>query len=76
MVHDRGQYDQKVREESLQEGRQQGLQEGLQEGRQQGERKTRLDLAVNMLQNDFSVQQVMKITGLSADELEDLKIPK
>jgi len=53
----------------LEQGLEQGLQLGREEGRFEGERKATLKIAMAMLQNGIDRNTVMKMTGLSEDEL-------
>lgn len=52
------------------EGKVEGLQIGRQEGRQEGRRDEALRIARSMLANGFDRHAVMKITGLSAEDLQ------
>lgn len=72
---------QQVLQEGLQEGKQLGLEEGLKEGLQQGieegilkginSEKTRI--AKEMLTNNFSMDQISKITGLEEAFIQELR---
>ena len=55
-----------VYQEILQEGRQDGRQDGLQEGLQRG----KLEIARRLLQLGMSLAQVVQVTGLSEQELQ------
>lgn len=63
----------KLREEGRQKGRQEGRIEGLQlgeeKGRQEGERDAALKIARAMLASGLDRESVMKMTGLTADDL-------
>ena len=71
------QLEQKGMEKGLQLGRQEGREEGRQEGRleghSEGERDAKLKIARAMLQNGFDRNAVMKMTGLSEDELAQIR---
>ncbi|WLR51759.1 Rpn family recombination-promoting nuclease/putative transposase [Bacillus tianshenii] len=54
-------------------GREEGRQEGIQEGRQEGLREVKKEVARKMLQEGFAVEQIMKITDLSEEEVAKLK---
>lgn len=56
-------------QKGLEQGLEQGLQLGREEGRFEGERKATLKIAMAMLQNGIDRNTVMKMTGLSEDEL-------
>ncbi len=57
------------RQEGLQAGRQEGLQAGRQEGLQTGMRQ----VALNMLKNKFKLSAISEMTGLSVEEIKELK---
>ncbi len=50
-----------------------GLTEGIQQGMQEGKRAAMLDIARAMLQRGFDSGTVTEITGLSKDELQQLR---
>lgn len=52
-----------------QEGRQEGRREGRQEGRREGRREGVLQTARTMKDNGFSIEDIIKITHLSVDEI-------
>ncbi|ERK18408.1 Mobile element protein [Pantoea sp. AS-PWVM4] len=56
--------EQQWRQESHQQGLQKGLQEGVQEGK--------LQVAQRMLRDNIDVKTIMKFTGLSEKELQQL----
>lgn len=60
---------QKGRQEGRQEGRIEGLQLGEEKGRQEGERDAALKIARAMLASGLDRESVMKMTGLTADDL-------
>lgn len=53
----------------LQEGHVNGLQEGLEKGLQQGKREEALRIAASMLADGIDRQTILRITGLTADDL-------
>lgn len=55
------------------EGMKKGLQEGLQKGLQEGKTSEKKDIAKKMLEIGMDVEQIMKITDLSKEEIEKLK---
>ncbi|MDR1242740.1 MAG: Rpn family recombination-promoting nuclease/putative transposase [Deltaproteobacteria bacterium] len=59
-------------QEGLQEGLQKGLQKGLQEGLQKGRQEERIEVARNALREKLPVETVVKLTGLSLNEVEGL----
>ena len=60
------------REESLRIGIQQGIQQGIEQGIEQGKHDTSLNFAKNMLKNNYNIESIMEITGLSREEIEGL----
>ncbi|WP_437615633.1 Rpn family recombination-promoting nuclease/putative transposase [Erwinia sp. V71] len=54
------------------EGFKEGIQEGMQEGIQEGRLKEALKIALNMLQYGLDTTTVMKITGLSEEQLKHI----
>lgn len=65
-----------AKQEGLEEGRAEGLEEGraegLEEGRAEGEKKKALDVALNLKSMGLSVEMIVKATGLSVGEVEQL----
>ena len=61
----------------IEKGRQEGLIEGIEAGKQagikEGSRNTKFNLAKNMLKADISINNIIKITDLSKEEIENLK---
>jgi len=57
----------------IQQGIQQGLQQGIQQGIQQGLKTASIQFAKNALAKGFTVQDIAGITGLSEDEIKNLK---
>lgn len=62
-----------LREEGKNEGRilglKEGLKEGLEQGLEQGSKKSKLDVARNLVQMDLEVNQIISATGLSEKEV-------
>ena len=56
-----------------QKGLEKGLQRGPQEGMQLGKREARLEIARNMLENGMDRMSVMKVTGLSEEDLKEIR---
>jgi len=54
------------------EGKKEGEKKGKKEGKKEGKREERLEIAKRMLLNDFPVEQVIDITGLSEKEVKAL----
>ena len=59
-------------------GREQGIQIGkelgIQEGKEQGIQEERLEIAKTMLEQGFSMEQVIQITGLSESDIKQLQV--
>ena len=60
-------------EKGRQEGRMEGRQEGRMEGRQEGRMEEKRAVARALLMNGVAADLVMHATGLTAQELEQLK---
>jgi predicted transposase/invertase (TIGR01784 family) len=63
----------KAEERGKQEGKEIGIQEGRELGIQEGEKKKSLEIAQTMLQQGYSIQQVIQITKLSETEIKLLE---
>ena len=60
---------QQLEQKGIEKGIEQGIQLGEQRGIEKGEREATLKIARTMLQNGIDRNTVMKMTGLSEDEL-------
>lgn len=71
------QLEQKGIEKGLERGRQEGIQlgeqRGIEKGKREGEREAALKIACAMLDNGLDRSTVMKMTGLSEDDLSQLR---
>ncbi|MGS8560789.1 Rpn family recombination-promoting nuclease/putative transposase [Salmonella enterica] len=67
------QLEQKGIEKGIEKGRAEGLQLGEQRGIEKGEREATLKIARTMLQNGIDRSTVMKMTGLSEDDLAQIR---
>ncbi|GHV57826.1 hypothetical protein FACS1894182_07740 [Bacteroidia bacterium] len=56
-------------QEGLQQGLQEGLQQGIHEGIQQGINQTRFETAKNCIQEKMPIELIVKITGLTPEQL-------
>ena len=63
---------QEGRREGRQEGRQEGRREGRQEGRLEGRKEGLLEAAKAMLQGHLPVEQIVRFTGLSQEDVQKL----
>ena len=59
-----------AREKGLEEGRAEGIMEGMEKGREEG----RIEAARNMLTDEISIDLVAKYTGLSIEQVKQLKL--
>lgn len=60
---------QQLEQKGMEKGMEKGIQLGREEGRSEGEREATLKIARTMLQSGHDRETVMKMTGLSEDEL-------
>lgn len=71
------QLEQKGLEKGIEKGRIEGIQigeeKGRHEGKLEGEREATLKIARTMLKSGLDLSSVMKMTGLTADELEQIR---
>ena len=58
--------------EGLAEGEAKGKAEGLAEGKAEGNEKIK-QIATNLLKKDYSIDEIVEITGLAKEEIEKLK---
>lgn len=56
-----------------QEGRQEGKQEGIREGRQEGISERNIEIVQNALQMKMPIEDIAKLTGLTCEEVENLR---
>ncbi|HIF2875910.1 TPA: Rpn family recombination-promoting nuclease/putative transposase [Salmonella enterica] len=64
---------QQLEQIGIEKGLQQGLQLGEQRGIEKGEREATLKIARTMLQNGIDRNTVMKMTGLTEDDLAQIR---
>ncbi|MCT4708714.1 Rpn family recombination-promoting nuclease/putative transposase [Enterobacteriaceae bacterium H11S18] len=67
------QLEQKGIEKGIEQGIEQGIEKGIQLGEQRGIEKGKLEVARTMLQNGIDRSTVMKMTGLTENELAQLR---
>ncbi|MDK7838613.1 ISNCY family transposase, partial [Klebsiella pneumoniae] len=60
-------------EKGIQQGIEQGIQLGEQRGIEKGEREATLKIARTMLQNGIDRNTVMKVTGLTEEDLAQIR---
>ena len=59
-------------EQGLEQGIAQGIEQGLEQGIEQGEKKKQIEIAKNMLQKNMSINDIIEITGLTKEEIEQI----
>jgi predicted transposase/invertase (TIGR01784 family) len=64
---------QQLEQKGIEKGIQLGEQRGMEKGRQEGEREAALKIARTMLANGLDREAVMKMTGLTADDLAQIR---
>lgn len=64
---------QQLEQKGLEKGIEKGIQLGEQRGIEKGEREATLKIARTMLQNGLDRSTVMKMTGLTADDLDQIR---
>ncbi|MFW5799294.1 MAG: hypothetical protein ACOCV8_00655, partial [Spirochaetota bacterium] len=62
----------KGRKEGREEGERKGREEGERKGREEGERKKAIETAKKMKNDNVEINIIMKYTGLSKKEIENL----
>ena len=66
---DIGDFMQTTAQTLINQGMQQGLQQGLQKGMQKGMQEGMLQVAVNMLKKNMSVESIVECTGLLPEDV-------
>ncbi|EIN9711929.1 Rpn family recombination-promoting nuclease/putative transposase, partial [Salmonella enterica] len=67
------QLEQKGLEKGIEKGRIEGIQIGEEKGRNEGKLEGKLEVARTMLQNGLDRSTVMKMTGLAAEDLDQIR---
>ena len=62
-----------AKREGIAEGMEKGMKEGLEKGRAEGMNQRSLDIARNMLADGVDINQIMKYSGLTQEQIEKLK---
>lgn len=57
----------------MERGLQQGMQQGIQQGIRQGSKERTIEIVRNMLNEKIDIPTIIKLTGLSKKEIEELK---
>ena len=53
-------------------GKKEGIAEGRVEGKSEGEKNKAIEIAKNMLKENFDIETIIKVTGLTKEEVEKL----
>ena len=64
--------DELVRREALAEGEAKGKAEGLDEGKAEGKAEGKNEIAINLLKENYPIEKIIKVTGLSEEEIKNL----
>ena len=59
-------------EEGMKKGIEQGVKTGIEEGKMEGAKEEKIQIAKNMLKEKVSIEFIIKVTGLSKEEVEQL----
>ena len=62
-----------AQKEAKAEGIEEGMEKGIEKGRVEGMEKGIIQVAINMLKQNYDIKQVAQMTGLSIDELNKIK---
>ena len=62
-----------AKREGIAEGMEKGMKEGLEKGRAEGMNQRSLDIARNMLADGVYINQIMKYSGLTQEQIEKLE---
>jgi hypothetical protein len=62
-----------ARESGLEDGKAEGIEIGLAKGVEKGAKEASINIAKGMLEASISVDQIIKITGLTKEEIEDIR---
>ena len=65
--------DEFVRREALTEGLAEGEAKGKAEGLAEGQAKGKAEIAINLLKENYPIEKIIKVTGLSREDIEKLK---
>ena len=61
------------KQEGIKEGLEKGKEEGLKEGLDKGLKEGKIEMAKNMLKDNVDINIISKYSGLSIDEIKNLK---
>ena len=63
-----------IREDIRQEAKMEGIQEGIRRGKKEGRQEGKKEIILNMLKNKIDISIISKVTGLSKEEIDKIKI--
>ncbi|MFH1961416.1 MAG: Rpn family recombination-promoting nuclease/putative transposase [bacterium] len=61
------------REQGIEQGIKQGKEEGREEGKEQGKKEKAIEMAKSLLSLKIDIEKILKVTGLTIDEIEKIK---
>lgn len=61
-------------EQGIEQGIEKGIEKGIEQGLEQGTRQSKIEIATELLKNNVSKDVIMKSTGLTESEIEELEI--
>ena len=67
------QYVREALAKGLAEGEAKGLAEGKAEGIDEGKNIGKAEIAINLLKENYPIEKIIKVTGLTEEEIEKLK---
>ena len=62
-----------IREDMKQEAKMEGIQEGIRRGKKEGKQEGKQEIILNMLKNKIDISIISKVTGLSKEEIDEIK---
>ena len=62
-----------IRDEATKKGLKEGLEKGLEQGLEQGTEQSKNEIAKNMLKENMDISLISKLTGLSNEQINNLK---
>lgn len=60
-------------EDAKEEAKEEGMSQGIEQGISQGENKKSIEIAKNLLSMNMSIEDISKATGLSIEDLQNIK---
>ena len=72
-LYDKELHEEKLRITELEEAREKGIETGIAAGIAQGKKESILETARNMLKDNLDIEMICKYTGLTREEINNLK---